>query len=154
MNRLTAFVAGALAMYMLDPQRGARRRAMVGDKLTKLRNKSMDAINARTRDLQNRAQGVSSELQGRLNEGPVSDEQLIERVRAELGHVNAHAGAIGVMAQDGRVTLRGPVLAQDVAPTLQAVMQIRGVKAVDNQMDVHETAENIPGLQGQGKHPR
>lgn len=153
MNRLTAFVAGALAMYMLDPQRGARRRAMVGDQLTKLRNKSMDAVNARTRDMQNRAEGAAAEMQGRMHEGPVSDEQLIERVRAELGHVNSHAGAIGVMAQDGRVTLRGPVLAQDLGPTLQGVAAVRGVKAVDNQMDVHETAGNVPGLQGESRHP-
>lgn len=50
--------AGMLLMYMLDPQQGRRRRALVRDKAVKVKNKTANTIGKKSRDLRNRAQGV------------------------------------------------------------------------------------------------
>jgi hypothetical protein len=49
---------GALLMYMLDPDRGRRRRALVRDKVVSLSSRTGRAISGTARDLSNRAQGL------------------------------------------------------------------------------------------------
>jgi len=46
------------------------------------------------------------------------------------------------------VTLRGPVLADDVARVVRRVRQVPGVRAVENRLDVHVEPGDVPGLQG------
>lgn len=55
---LGALALGALAMYLLDPQQGNRRRAVVRDKLYSVSRKSKLRAQAKSRDLANRAKGV------------------------------------------------------------------------------------------------
>jgi osmotically-inducible protein OsmY len=76
-----------------------------------------------------------------------SDEQLVARVRAELGHNVEHARAIDVVAEQGRVTLRGSVLSSELDDVLSTARKVRGVERVDNQLDVHATPGGVPGLQ-------
>jgi hypothetical protein len=52
---------GAGLMYILDPDRGRRRRALLRDKLVSASNKASDAVGKTSRDLSNRAQGVIAE---------------------------------------------------------------------------------------------
>src|SRR5262249_9221284 len=73
---------------------------------------------------------------------------LAERVRAELGHYTAHPGAIGVIATDGRVTLRGACLTRDAERLVRAVGHVRGVHAVDNALELHDAPGGIPALPG------
>jgi hypothetical protein len=49
---------GAGLMYILDPDRGSRRRAVARDKFTSAVNKTGQAISSKSRDLSNRARGV------------------------------------------------------------------------------------------------
>jgi hypothetical protein len=58
-----------------------------------------------------------------------------------------------VDATNGEVTLRGPVLAGEAAAIVTAVEAIPGVRAVRNLLEVHDTAEGIPALQGRGRRP-
>lgn len=51
---------GALLMYVLDPQVGRRRRAVVRDKLNRLAHNATDAVDVTARDLQNRVQGMTA----------------------------------------------------------------------------------------------
>ena len=53
--------AGAALMYLLDPQQGSRRRALLRDKLVKMSNDASGAIGRKSRDLRNRAQGLVAE---------------------------------------------------------------------------------------------
>src|SRR5690606_11537497 len=80
---------------------------------------------------------------------PVSDQILEARVRAQLGRLVSHPHSISVSASDGRITLSGPILADEVEHLLDRVAAIRGVKAVENALEIHEQADNVPGLQGQ-----
>ena len=78
----------------------------------------------------------------------LTDEVLIDRVRSKIGRVVSHAGAVEVAATDGRVTLSGPVLVSEADKLMRGVRLVRGVKDVENQLEVHEQAGDIPALQG------
>jgi uncharacterized membrane protein len=84
---------------------------------------------------------------------PVSDQVLEQRVRARLGRFVSHPRAIEVSANNGQVTLRGPILAHELDQTLAAIASSPGVRGIHNTMDVHAEPGDVPGLQG-GSAPR
>jgi hypothetical protein len=140
--------AGAGLMYLLDPDLGNRRRALMRDQLVRARHLTEDAVDATSRDVRNRARGVVAELRSRLVPADVTDDVLHERVRARLGQTVRYARSIETFVADGVVTLRGPVLADDVARVVRRVRQVPGVRAVENRLDVHAEPGDVPGLQG------
>ena len=140
--------AGAGLMYLLDPDHGNRRRALMRDQLVRARHLTGDAVDATSRDMRNRARGVVAELRARLRPEDVTDDVLHERVRARLGQTVRYARSIETAVADGVVTLRGPVLADDVARLVRRVGQVPGVQSVDNRLDVHAEPGDVPGLQG------
>jgi osmotically-inducible protein OsmY len=155
MYRMISFVKGAAIgaglMYYFDPVAGNRRRALLRDQLNHMLNKSCDVADAKWRDLQNRAYGAYAETRRSIQSDEPSDQVLVDRVRATIGRHVTHAGAIEVEACDGIVCLSGPALAAEVDELLGAVRSVRGVKDVEDQLDVHESAANISTLQGSGR---
>jgi uncharacterized membrane protein len=154
MNRGLSFLTkvglGAGLMYFLDPERGNRRRALVRDQVTSLLHKSDDAIDKTARDMRNRAQGVVREMMGTVSRDPKTQDWILEeRVRAEIGRVSRHSSAIQVSADQGTVRISGPILADEVDRVLSHVNKVRSVNKVENNLEVHESAENIPALQGE-----
>lgn len=140
---------GAAAMYLLDPHDGARRRAQVRDKATHYSRLARENLSGRIEDARHRSGGMMAELRSQFRLGSPTDEVLLARVRSKLGHVVSHPAALEVSAQDGLVTLRGPILVSEVDHALMAVRLIPGVTDVDNQLDAYETPDGVPGLQGQ-----
>jgi uncharacterized membrane protein len=145
---LLAAGTGALLMYLLDPQQGRRRTALARDKLVHLARMGSDVAEAGGRDLANRATGVLAELRHVVRSGSASDEVLVGRVRARLGRCVSHPHAVQVSAAAGCVTLSGPVLRSEEAGLLRSLRTVRGVRAVENRLEVHERAGNLPALQG------
>jgi osmotically-inducible protein OsmY len=139
--------AGAGLMYLLDPQSGRRRRSLLRDQLVHTRKVTGEALEKAKRDAGNRTHGAAARVGSVLRRREVTDEQLAARVRSKLGHVVSHPSAIEVTAEDGRVTLAGPVLADEVKGLLRAVAKVPGVKDVDDRLDVHEQPD-VPALQG------
>ncbi|HYE36323.1 BON domain-containing protein [Methylocaldum sp.] len=139
---------GATLMYLLDPDRGRYRRALVRDQAASGVHRLADAFEVALRDLRNRSVGVVSELNSWLTAGPAPDEVLVDRIRSNIGRVVSHPKVIGVKVQDGFVTLSGPVLAHEHKAVYRCVLSTRGVRGVDDRLEVHETAEQIPELQG------
>jgi gas vesicle protein len=139
---------GAAAMFLLDPARGKRRRALVRDKLAQTTRKTGECIEITSRDVTNRTLGWYSEIKSRLSSEQPEDSVLVDRVRSKLGRVVSHPAAITVTAQNGTVTLTGPVLADEVPHLLSCVRWTAGVQHVNNDLEVHEEAENHPALQG------
>ena len=142
---------GAALAFMLDPQGGGRRRALVRDKVIRASRKTRDGIDATARDMANRTRGVAAATRGRLGGRAIDDDRLVERVRAKLGRSTSHPRAIDVKAADGEVTLYGPILADEVDDLLSAVASVRGVRSVINELEPHDSPEGIPSLQGGGR---
>jgi CBS domain-containing protein len=160
MNKTMAMCRGAAlgagVMYFFDPRQGARRRALLRDACVRLCNETQHAVDVTKRDLTNRFHGLKAEassyFSGTSSES-VSDEQLKARIRSHLGRVSSHPRAIEVDVHDGRVTLRGPVLAAEAQQVFDCVRHVPGVRHVDNSMEQHREAGNISALQGGGSRP-
>jgi uncharacterized membrane protein len=146
---IKALALGAGVMYFYDPSQGRRRRAMVRDQFTRVVNRTDDSIDVALEDLRNRTRGTLAEIMNTVSEGGSPDWLLEERVRARLGRNVQHAGSVEVISEDGYITLRGPILAEDVERTIKRISSVRGVKGVSNKLDVYQTEADIPGLQGQ-----
>lgn len=155
-NLLNGLLLGAGLMYYLDPDRGRRRRAMARDRMVHYTHRADRAMDTAARDIRNRAVGVASEARGRIRGGDDAPPSVIEaRVRSALGRASSHPGALGASADaDGRVTLTGPILAEEVDRVVSRVESVRGVRDVIDRMEVHESPAGIPGLQGVARAPR
>jgi uncharacterized membrane protein len=148
---ITGMIAGAGAMYLLDPDRGARRRSLLRDQGVHLTHKLGDGLAATARDTRNRSAGVAAELRGRFRREDPGDEVLHDRVRAAIGRVVSHPGAVVVTVFQGRVTLTGHVLAEELDSLIQGVDRVRGVREVENQLEIHPTPDGVSALQGSGR---
>ena len=71
---------GAGLMYLLDPERGRRRRALLRDKAGHATREIRRALGLASRDLVNRSRGVVAEVRHKIESGDTSDDVLIERV--------------------------------------------------------------------------
>ena len=152
MRRLSTVLAvasgAALATYFLDPEQGRRRRAVLRDKVYGRLSHLGEASRVVAVDLRNRAIGTLGAVRQRVVAHDVPDEVLAERVRSALGRVVSHPGSIEVQANQGTVTLRGPILEREASRALRAVRAVRGVHGVRDELEHHEQAGDVPGLQG------
>ena len=149
MNRLLFGSAlGAVAMYFLDPHSGRRRRARTKDRLVHAGKVVSDAGKVTARDASQRVSGLIAGTKRLFSHEEVTDEVLVERVRAELGRVVSHPHAVDVFVNVGHVSLSGPVLAHEVRPLLRCVRSVSGVRAVSDELSVHDEAGNVSSLQG------
>ena len=144
---------GAALMYLLDPNRGRRRRAYLRDQAVHARRMLATAADKGVRDLRNRAVGAVAAAGSRVRADDVSDAVLVERVRAALGRVVSHPHAIHVSAEGGRVALSGAILAGEEPLLIRTIAHVRGVKAVENQLERREEPGDVPALQGVGHRP-
>ncbi|HWM95111.1 MAG TPA: SRPBCC family protein [Thermoanaerobaculia bacterium] len=144
---------GAGLMYLLDPERGRRRRAEARGKAVHTLGAGGAALGRASRDLAHRGQGLAAGVRSRLHRESVEDRVLEDRVRSKMGHFVSHTHGIEVLADDGEVTLAGDILDSEVAALLAAVRSVRGVRKVDDQLRVHESAEHVSSLQGGSTPP-
>jgi len=148
MDGRVAFAAGVAVgaglMFMFDPDRGNRRRALVRDQVVHLGHEVDDAAHEIRQEVRDRGRGMIHEARARLREEHVDDEVLVERVRAKLGRVVSNPGAIDVEAENGRVRLSGPVLESELKGLLKGVESVRGVRNIEHRLTPRES---IPGLE-------
>ncbi len=145
----TGLALGAGTMFLLDPDRGVRRRALVRDKAARAANKTTDGLDALTRDVANRARGAAANVRARFDSGTTDSRTLVERVRAELGRIVSHPRAVDVLIlHEGCVCLTGPILSSEADRALAAIAGVRGVTNVEDNLERHDTVEGVPALQG------
>jgi uncharacterized membrane protein len=145
---IAGFLLGAGLMYLLDPDRGIRRRHVARDRLGRVRRRVGEELAAAARDVRNRSAGTFAELRSRLSYDEAGDAVIEERVRARLGRLVSHPGAVDVAVVSGEATLLGSVLEGELEALLQGVRQVRGVRRVWNQLEVFADANGVPELQG------
>jgi hypothetical protein len=141
-----AGVAASLALAF-DPVSGRRRRGLVRDKLTHAGKRLAHALPAAGRDFRHRARGVAAAARSLFDRERVSDDVLVERVRARLGRVVSHPHGIEVVARSGIVTLFGPVLRSEAHRLVRAVRHVHGVDLVEDRLQPRDDAGNDPLLQ-------
>lgn len=138
---------GAGLMYLLDPAGGRRRRAFARDKAVSAVSTGGDSLRKVSTDLGNRTKDLYAAVGSRLRKDEVSDRRLKALVRSTLEQELSYPSAVVVDVVDGQCTLGGAVLASELAELLAAVEAVKGVQGILNHLEVHESAENIPGLQ-------
>lgn len=147
---LAAAGLGAGLMYLFDPDRGNRRRALIRDQVVHIGHKAGDFAGKTGRDLQNRSQGLVARSRSLLQSDEPSDRVVAAQVREAMGRTISHPGAVSVIVQQGQVTLYGPILAHEVDMLLARLAAVPGVQEVTNNLDIHPEPGNVPGLQGSG----
>jgi hypothetical protein len=142
---------GAVLAIALDPNSGGRRRALIRAKVIRGAHRAARGADATLRDVTNRARGMAAGARARVWSEDVDDTRLHERVRAKLGRACSHPHAIDVEVRDGEVTLRGPILADEVFDLLDTAASVPGVHAVASELDPYESPDGVPALQGGGR---
>lgn len=144
---------GALLMYVFDPQQGRRRVALARQQIRHLQRESRALARTGVRDLQHRTRGLVARVGRMVRRKPVDgdDTVVVARVRSALGRVARRPHALHVTARAGCVRLSGPVLFGEEEPLLRVARSVPGVREVENELDVHQTAD-IPALQGGNGH--
>ena len=149
MNRsetlLLGIAIGAGLAYLLDPDRGTRRRAIVRDKLVHAGHELENTVTSNARHARNRARGLAHEARSALGERDVDDRVLEERVRSHVGRGVSTTADIDVTAERGRVTLAGSVPADEVQEVVRSAKSVRGVRTVENRLEVQSRAGNGAG---------
>lgn len=150
---LGGIALGAGLMYFLDPSEGGRRRAMARDRAVRALTRVGGEIVARVHHLGSRAAGIVTSVGSHVREEQPLDEVIVKRVRAVMGHSVSHPGVVAVTAHGGNVLLSGPIIAREVEGLLSRVRKVRGVKSVRSNLEAHDWAADVPGLQGAGERP-
>ncbi|WP_394844157.1 SRPBCC family protein [Pendulispora brunnea] len=146
--------SGALVASAVSSLANARSRARWSDKVTSWATRFTDVADKAARDAKHRAAGAVAEAEAVLRHEVLSDEQLVARVRSQLGRVVSNPHAIKVAACDGHVIVAGPILRAEVRPLLRSVEKTRGVRTVANQLEVHRRPGGVSALQGAGTAQR
>lgn len=143
-------VAGGALMYLLDPDRGRRRRARVRDKTVHYAHEAADGTGRTARDVRNRGRGLVARAGSAVRPWSVSSDRLEKRVRAKVGRRAGQVDALHVHAEGDRVTISGPVRRTEAEAIRAAVGSVRGVGMVEDRLEVHEDPGDVRGLQGTG----
>ena len=91
--------------------------------------------------------GLLAEARGAL-EGPIEDDDaLAERVHARLGRTVSHPETVEVTVENGVVTLAGTVAAAEFDRLVSGVLRVRGVRDVNDQLEVRPTSAGARDLE-------
>lgn len=145
-GKIGALAAGALAMYYLDPQMGAQRRAAL-----------VDLVAGGLRGQQPGEPGTTRRLRRAFHlpakADPQADAELRDRIREHLGNLVSHPGALDVSVDNGVVRLSGDVLSKERDGLLLHVREMAGVQRLVNAMTAHDSPEGIATLQQREEIP-
>ena len=148
-----AVLIGAGLMYFLDPVRGRKRRARIGELATHARRVERELVGKGLRDASHRAHGVTERLKHLVPE-ETSDAVIASRVRAHLGRVT-EAHAIEVDVQNGRVVLRGAVETHHAIEAIRCARRVPGVRYVVDRLERREAGEagEAPPMERRRRRP-
>ena len=138
---------GAGLMYLLDPQGGRGRRAVARDKSVSAIKHGGKAAAKTSRHLGNKTKGLVSQAGSKLRRGERDlandSEALLKQIRRQVRRAASHPMAVEVVVQEGNVALHGLILASEVEGLLAAIRTIEGIAAIENQLEIHESAEDL-----------
>ena len=130
----TGIAAGALVMYMLDPNSGRRRRALVRDKAIAAGHDVEKLARGTTRQTANHVRGVAAKVRARAHRSHPDDEQLHDHIRSQLGHALHHPARVEVNVDHGHVVLKGTADPAEMERLVTTISKMRGVHGVENRL--------------------
>lgn len=140
---LLGSLAGAVLMYVLDPDRGNRRRKMAAQQLIGLSHRSAHQLTRTGRITHARLYALRQRLTHLKPAAKLTpnDETLTQRVRSQVLRDPAlHHHRININTERGTVVLRGEVDRPEQMRHLeQAVRHIPGVCGVENLLHLPNT---------------
>jgi hypothetical protein len=136
LSTLGAVAAGALAMYYLDPELGARRRALLAELVR-------SGLPGGERQRPGRGRSARRSYHRVTLADPRSDAELRDRIQSRLGVLVSHPGAIRVDVDNGVVRLSGRVLSKERDGLLAQVQEMAGVQKLVNAMSAHDLPQEI-----------
>ena len=140
---LTGAIVGATAAYLLDPERGRARRALLADRVgAQLRRgwRAANKLSARTSASAAAFPQRMVQLRS-VRPRPADDLTLRDRVESEVfRNAEMPKGRINFDVESGVVTIRGQVdNAYQIANVEKAVLKVPGVAGVENLLHVDGT---------------
>ena len=105
---------GGASMFLLDPDRGAQRRALVRDKAVRATRKTRDAAGATRRDLSNRLSSLRSRIRARASGETLDDQAVQTHLRGWsaaamlVAGASLAAGAVAMVAAHARANGDSP----------------------------------------------
>ena len=145
---LLGAAVGAALMYLLDPDRGRRRRARLRDQLVHGVHEAEhlgDAAVSSARHLRNQGRGLVAETRSRLRPADVDDAVLEGRLRAELGRIIQPVGDLRVEVENGAVRLSGTANAAIEERVVAGLRRVPGVRSVESRL---RQGEGVGGVNG------
>lgn len=79
---VVGLIGGAALMYLFDPDRGARRRALLRDQVTKVVSEAEDAVESKMKDVSSRVEEVVNEVRN------AADDTLEDKVKDAADRVD------------------------------------------------------------------
>jgi gas vesicle protein len=129
---------GAAAYWLFDARQGEARRHWLRDKTFSLLRDAGELARKTGRHVSNRAYGTYAETRTYVaGAEAVTDEQLVARVRSELGHVVSNMSNVSVTAHDGYVTLSGTIPQGEIRAAEASARAVRGVRDLNVQLQPH-----------------
>jgi hypothetical protein len=144
MRTIIAAGAGAGLMYLCDPDHGRRRRADLRDRALHFSRVGYRASRKQVRNALNHARGVLAETERELGYEWPADDVLVERVRADIGHVINRPHRVSVHVDAGCIVLSGSVLPEEKEKLLARVRKVPGVLGVDDHLDADCPVDGEP----------
>ena len=139
----TAFAAGALVMFYLDPSAGRRRRALARDRAVSTGHDAGRFARAKSKRAADRVRGLVARSRGRWAHEDIDDDRLEARVRSQLGRLVERPHGVEVRVREGCVTLGGFAGADEIEDLADAVASMRGVTAVQCRVRATGDAADI-----------
>ena len=140
---LAGLCAGAAAAYFAHPEYGKKRRAALADGTRKLLVKAAHEGKKSLYDSQHHLAGMAAMLRTSFSHASPSDRVLEARIRSRLGREVSHPRAIHVVCDGGVAILWGLVWEKELAPLLEAVGKIPGVREVTDHLEIG-TPDELP----------
>lgn len=130
----TGIAAGALVMYMLDPNSGRRRRALVRDKAVATGHDVERLARGTSRQTANHLRGVAAKARARVRRAHPDDDQLRDHIRSRLGHALHHPARVEVNVDHGHVVLKGTADPAETERLVAAISKMQGVHGVESRL--------------------
>lgn len=140
---------GAGLMFLLDPDKGKRRRALIRDQLTHFKHKMTGVINAKTQDARNRGLGLIARSRRVFEADKVSEDALAAKVRRVVQEKVSDPGAIETQVENGRVILSGNILDEELPVLLESVQRLDEVSTIDNRLRIPASTDRSSPMQSE-----